>query len=235
MTQSQVAATVAALVGEDFNAASPKAAKPLPVFDAEAKKSPFDRWEKAITAMEKRDKKTPPAEGGIFFCGSSTMVRWDLARSFAGLPVVNRGFGGSQIADSTHFAGRIILPYKPATIVLYAGDNDLAAGKSPETVRDDFRAFVKIVHDKLPKTRILFLSIKPSIARWKLIERINKANELIEAACKKDDRLTYVDVGSLLLGKDGKPRRELFEKDGLHLSQAGYKLWAGRIGPLLKR
>src|SRR4051794_21682355 len=116
-------------------------------------KSPFERWEKAIAAMEKADKDRPPPEGGIFFCGSSSIVRWDLKKSFPNLPVANRGFGGSQIADSTHFAPRIILPYKPKTIVFYAGDNDLASGKSPEAARDDFVAFAKAVHGKLPRTK----------------------------------------------------------------------------------
>jgi lysophospholipase L1-like esterase len=192
------------------------------------KQSPA-RWEKAIAAIEKRDRAKPPAEGSIFFCGSSTIVLWDLAKSFPKLPAVNRGFGGSQIADSTHFAPRIILPYKPSTIVFYAGDNDLAAGKTPEQVRDDFRAFVKVIHDRLPKTKILFLSIKPSIARWKLVDRVKKANEMIEADCKKDAHLLYVDVAGLMLDADGKPRRELFVKDGLHLSPAGYKLWSEKL------
>jgi lysophospholipase L1-like esterase len=198
-------------------------------------KSRFDRWEKSIAAIEKRDRTAVPAEGSIFFCGSSTIVRWHLAKSFPKLPVVNRGFGGSQIADSTHFASRIILPYRPAIVVLYAGDNDLAAGKTPEQVRDDFRAFVKRIHDKLPKTKILFLSIKPSIARWKLLDRISKANRLIGEECKKEAGLTFVDVGSVLLGKDGKPRKEMFEKDGLHLSPAGYKAWTEKLLPLLSK
>jgi lysophospholipase L1-like esterase len=197
-------------------------------------KSSFDRWEKAITAMEKRDHARPPAAGGIFFCGSSTIVRWDLAKSFPKLPVVNRGFGGSQIADSTHFAPRIILPYRPATIVFYAGDNDLASGKSPEKVLAAFRAFAAAVHEKLPGTRILFLSIKPSIARWKIIERVRKANALIEQECKKSDRLAFIDVGTPMLGSDGKPRTELFVNDGLHLSAEGYALWTEVLGKHLK-
>lgn len=196
-------------------------------------KSPFARWEKSIAAMEKRDQAKPPKPGAVFFCGSSSIVRWDLAKSFPKLSVVNRGFGGSQIADSTHFAPRIILPYKPATILLYAGDNDIASGKTPEKVRDDFLAFVKVIQEKLPKTRILFLSVKPSIARWKLIEKIRKANALVETECKKDDRLQFVDVGTALLGKDGKPRPELFAKDGLHLSAEGYKLWSAKVMPLI--
>jgi lysophospholipase L1-like esterase len=197
-------------------------------------KSP-ERWEKAIAAMEKRDKDSPPREGGIFFCGSSSIVRWDLAKSFPGLGVVQRGFGGSQVADSTHFAPRIILPYKPATIVFYAGDNDIGSGKAPEKVHEDFLAFAAAVHKELPKTRIVFLSIKPSIARWKKIDQVRKVNALVEASSKKDERLVYLDVGSVLLGKDGKPRPELFVKDGLHLSAKGYRLWTEKVRPLLER
>lgn len=189
-------------------------------------KSPFARWEKAIAAIEKRDKANPPSEHTIFFCGSSSIVGWNLTRSFPDLKVSNRGFGGSQIADSTHFAPRIIHPSRPATIVFYAGDNDIASGKSPEKVRADFQGFVKVVHDRLPKTRILFLSIKPSIKRWKLIEQIRKANALIEADCKKDVRLVFVDVGTGMLGSDGKPKPDLLAADGLHLSAAGYRMWS---------
>lgn len=202
--------------------------------EKEKPKSPFERWEKAIAAMEKRDKEKPPKEGGIFFCGSSSIVRWDLAKSFPDLPVSNRGFGGSQIPDSTHFAPRIVLPYKPATIVFYAGDNDINGGKTPEKVRDDFMAFVKVVHEKLPKTKILFLCVKPSVARWKLIDKIRTANELIAAECKKDERLTYVDVSEGMLDKEGKPKPELFVKDGLHLSAEGYALWTAKVKPLLE-
>jgi lysophospholipase L1-like esterase len=208
-------------------------AKQITVAEKDKPKSPFERWEKTIAAMEKADKAKPPREGGIFFCGSSSIVKWDLAKSFPDLPVVKRGFGGSQIADSTHFASRSILPYKPATIVFYAGDNDVASGKTPETVRDDFVAFAKVVHEKLPKTKILFLCVKPSVARWKLIDKVRKANDLIAAECKKDERLTYVDVSEGMLDKDGKPKPELFVKDGLHLSADGYALWTAKVKPLI--
>src|SRR5258708_3689415 len=98
--------------------------------------SPFDRWEKAIAAIQKRDEASPPADGAIYFCGSSTIVRWDLEKSFPGRKVANRGFGGSQLADSVYFAPRLILPYRPGAIVLYAGDNDIAAGKKPEKIHE---------------------------------------------------------------------------------------------------
>jgi lysophospholipase L1-like esterase len=192
------------------------------------------RWEAAVAKMERRDREKPPPKEAIVFAGSSSVRLWNLAKSFPGVAVVNRGFGGSHLADSTHFAPRLILPLRPRRVVLYAGDNDIAAGKSPERVRDDFLAFVKVVHDKLPKTPIVFLSIKPSLLRWRLAEKMKRTNALIAAECKKDDRLVYVDVWTPMLGKDGKPRRELFVFDGLHLSAAGYKVWAEALKPHLK-
>lgn len=200
--------------------------------DAEQKQD-FSRWEKDIAAFEKRDKEKAPPKNPIVFAGSSSIRLWDLAKSFPHLPAVNRGFGGSQMADVVHFAPRIVLKYDPRLIVLYAGDNDLAAGKTPERVQAGFQALVKTVHEKLPKARIVFICIKPSLRRWALIDKIRKANALIEAECKKDDRLVYLDIATPMLGDDGKPRRELFANDGLHLNANGYAVWTERLKPYL--
>ena len=86
----------------------------------------------------------------------------DAAQDYPDYKVINRGFGGSQIADSVYYADRIIIPYKPRLIVLQAGTNDINAGKSPEQVLADFKAFVEKVRAKLPDTRIAFLSINPA-------------------------------------------------------------------------
>ena len=104
------------------------------------------------------------------FAGSSSVRLWDLKKSFPDLNAVNLGFGGSQIPDSTHFAPRLLFPLEPKAVVFYAGDNDLAAGRTPTQVRDDFRAFVKAVHGRLPKARVLFVAVKPSIKRWELFD-----------------------------------------------------------------
>ncbi len=200
----------------------------------ERPKRDFSRWEKTIATMEKRDKDKPPPKNAVLFAGSSSIVRWDLSKSFPGIPAVNRGFGGSELADVTHFAPRILLPHQPRLLVLYAGDNDLGAGKTPEQVLADFKDFARTVHARRPKVPIVFISIKPSIARWRLADKIKKANALIEAECKKDQRLTFVDVWGPMLGKDGLPRKELFVKDGLHLSAEGYKLWADALKKYLK-
>jgi lysophospholipase L1-like esterase len=197
-------------------------------------KPDFSRWEKDIAAFEKQDKETPPPKNAVLFAGSSSIRLWDLKKSFPNLDVINRGFGGSQIADSTQFAPRIILKAEPRVIVFYAGDNDIAGGRTPEQVVEDFQSFATLVHKELPKTKILFISIKPSVARWSMADKQQKANEQIEAWCKKNDYLAYVDVVKPMLGDEGKPRKELFVKDGLHLNDKGYELWASLLKPSLK-
>lgn len=204
------------------------------VLRAEPPAETENRWEPNIRAFEAKDREQMPPPGGILFVGSSSIVGWDVKKCFPGLPVINRGFGGSQVADSLHFAERIILPYRPKIIVLYAGDNDVAAGKSPERVLADYRALVKKIHDALPETRIVFVAIKPSIRRWKLVEPMREANGLIRAATEKDRRLEFLDIDKPMIGDDGRPRPALFRPDGLHLNAEGYKLWSDLIRPHLK-
>lgn len=197
--------------------------------DAEAER----RWGEAIAAFEESDRKAPPPEDGILFVGSSSIRLWDLEDFFPDLPVINRGFGGSQVSDTVHFADRIVLPYKPRIVVLYAGDNDIAAGESPDQVAADFRQLARIINEKLPRTRIVYIAIKPSIARWKLYDAMRQANEQIQALCERDGRLTFVDIATPMLGEDGRPRQELFADDGLHLNKEGYRLWSSLVKPHL--
>jgi lysophospholipase L1-like esterase len=193
-----------------------------------------ERWEAQIQAFEEQDRANPPPEGEIVFVGSSSIRGWDLRKYFPDLPALNRGFGGSQIPDSTHYADRIIIPYKPALIVLYAGDNDIAAGHSPDQVSADFGRFVAKIEAALPEARVLFISIKPSLQRWHLVEKMREANRLIREQCAQDDHLTYVDIDTPMLAEDGKPRKELFKEDGLHLNAEGYALWTAILKPFLQ-
>ena len=202
---------------------------------AEEPADDFARWEKAIAAFEALDKQNPPPQEATLFVGSSSIRLWKLEQSFPERAVINRGFGGSQIADSLHFADRIVLKHRPKTIVFYAGDNDIAKGKSPDRVAADFRKFVKTVHAELPETRIVFIAIKPSLARWKLADTIQKANKMIQNECEKNEKLAFADVWKPMLGDDGRPRPELFAKDGLHLNEAGYKVWTEVIEPHLPK
>jgi lysophospholipase L1-like esterase len=194
----------------------------------------FGRWEKEIAAFEAKDAAAPPPKDAVLFAGSSSIRLWNLKKSFPDVAVINRGFGGSEIADSTHFAPRIIIKAQPRVIVFYAGDNDVANGKTAERVANDFKDFADLIHKELPKTKIVFISIKPSPARWKMVEEQRKANALIKAYCKKNDYLVYLDAATPMVGDDGKPRQELFGKDGLHMNDKGYELWASLLKPYLK-
>lgn len=195
----------------------------------------YRQWEGDIRAFEASDSVQKPPTHGILFVGSSSIRMWDsLASDFAGLPVYNRGFGGSELHDVVHFADRIVIPYAPKTIVLYAGDNDLANGRSPEQVAADFRRFARTVHHALPKTRIVFIAVKPSIERWKIVDKIRRANTLVRRYARTDKRVAYADVFTPMLGPDGKPRPELFREDGLHMTPAGYQLWTSVVRPYLR-
>lgn len=184
-----------------------------------------ERWQKAITAFETADQASPPPQGAILFIGSSTIVRWKtLARDFPEQPVINRGFGGSQIADSVFYADRIVVPYRPRLIVLRAGGNDIHAGKTPEQVAADFRSFVERVRAELPDVRIAYMTINASPSRWANVEREKKANELIKAYIEAGKNLDYIDTWDATLGADGKPREELYVADRLHFNDEGYKI-----------
>jgi lysophospholipase L1-like esterase len=194
-------------------------------FVSAADRAPSARWEKDIRAFEAADKQSPPPAGAVLFVGSSSFRFWkSLPQDFSQYQVINRGFGGSQIADSTYFVDRIVIPYKPSAIILHAGSNDLSAGKTPAQVFADFKAFVEKVRTKLPETPIAFLSINPTPARWSQAEKQKETNRLIQQYIAGKPGLTFIDQWDALLGPDGQPRMDLHIKDRLHPNAAGYKI-----------
>ena len=194
------------------------------------------RWEPAIRAFEAADKTNPPPRNAVEFIGSSSIRLWTNAPSLLpGHRIFNRGFGGSHLADSVAFVDRIVVPYRPKLVVLYAGDNDLSAGKSPQEVFADFKEFARKIRAALPHTHIAFISIKPCPARAKYLDEVQTANRLIKEFIGSDGRLTYLDVFTPSLSADGKPRVELYLKDGLHPNDTGYQLWAVIVKPALDR
>ncbi len=203
---------------------------------AQAAGADADRWESAIRKFEDADKVAPPPQNAIVFIGASSIVRWNLRESFPelGPQAINRGFGGSLAADSTRYADRIAIPYKPRMVVLYAGDNDVEANHTPAQIAGDFTAFERKVHAALPATQIVFISIKPSIRRFPWIEQIKGANALVRQYCATHPHLTFVDIVPQMLGADGKPRNELLVEDGLHMTPAGYKIWNDALRPILQ-
>ena len=154
-----------------------------------------DRWEATIKKFEEQDRVSPPPKGEIVFTGASSIVRWDLPQSFPDLKVINRGFGGSEMADAARYASRIVVPYSPRIVVLYEGDNDIGRGVPPEKVEAEFERFVQVVHGGVPQARIVVIAVKPSILRWAVYDNMKKANALMRAYIEKHKGLEYVEVG----------------------------------------
>lgn len=193
-------------------------------------------FEAEILAFEAADQKSAPPTGGVLFIGSSSIRLWStLTQDFPELTVLNRGFGGSVIADSIRYTPRIVLPYKPRMIVFYAGSNDISKGLTPEQVRTEFATFVTGVRGTLPDTRIVFVSINPSVSRLSQRERVVEANHRVQDYVREQSargwKLSYIDSYSKLLSADGMPRPEILRKDGLHLNSDGYVLWRSVLKP----
>jgi lysophospholipase L1-like esterase len=191
-------------------------------------------WTSDMARFAAEDAARPPPVDPIVFTGSSSVRMWEtLAADFPAVPVLNRGFGGSQMRDAVHYADQVAIRYRPHMIVIYAGDNDIDAGRSPRQVLGDFRAFVARVRRDLPEVPIAFLAIKPSPARAEQLPRQQQANTLVKAEAALLDGVEFIDVATPMLRADGRPRPELFVDDRLHMNGAGYALWREVVAPYL--
>ena len=183
-------------------------------------------YEADVRELEVKLSALPPATNRVVFYGSSSIRLWtNLAQDFPQSNTLNLGFGGSTLAACAWFFDRLIVPAAPNSLVFYAGDNDLGDGRHPEEVYLFFCAFVEKMNELIPGLPLSFLSIKISPFRWNIAGQIQVANKLIRDKITKMPDCQYVDTTTPLLAADGRPRREIFEKDGLHLSPAGYRVW----------
>lgn len=208
----------------------------LAIFARGADPAPREqKFDKEIEAMLSSDKTNAPLAGGIVFTGSSSIRVWkSLARDMEGLPVVNRGFGGSEMSDLNRYASRILLPLRPRVLVVYEGDNDLAGGKEIEVLLEDFRRFIAWTHESLPETRVVFLAVKPSPSRIALLQKQQVFNRRLGELVAGNPQLGFVDVATPMLDARGAPREELFLADRLHMKPSGYDVWTRVVRPVLQ-
>lgn len=190
-----------------------------------------NRYEKYIQKFEAQDKKKPPTKDSILFVGSSSIRLWkSLAEDFPEFKTINRGFGGSQTSDVLYFMDRIVIPYKPKAIIFYCGENDIAAKKSVDTAVEDFKKFLAHVREKLPKTVVYYISMKPSPLRWHMWPKMVEANRKIADFCQKNSirgkhkTLDYIDISATMI-KNTEPDTSIFIKDMLHMNEKGYARW----------
>jgi lysophospholipase L1-like esterase len=223
------AAALPTAAGETAAAApvvAPPAAGPLPV-----------NWDEELAAYEARDRESPPQEGGICLLGSSNIRMWTtLAEDFPGLNVVNRGVGACLLGELAEFGPRLVAAAKPRVVVVSAGTNDVAAGRTAEQIRDDFLRLAASLRQDLPETTVAFLAIAPSIRRWDQHKRQTAANDAIRAAVESGGAgLAYIDAGAAFLGPDGRPAAECFLDDHQHPSTIGNARRAALMRPALER
>lgn len=214
-----VAAAAPAAVAQQSSAATLQTAGP-------------ERLAPEIEAFAARDRATPPERCEVVFTGSSSVRFWStLAQDMAPIPVINRGFGGSQISDVNFYFDRVVGPYHPRAIFFYAGENDLYAGKTGADVVADFERFMALKTAKLGATPVYFISLKPSKARWAQKTDQDAVNAKIRAMASVRADLDYVDVVPAMLQADGTPK-DIFIADGLHMTSAGYALWTAVMRPV---
>jgi lysophospholipase L1-like esterase len=192
-------------------------------------------FEKTVLKFQAEDLKTKPAKDAIVVVGSSSISFWHptIKEDLAPLTVIPRGISGCDISDVLYYADKIIIPYQPRAVLIYAGENDIVMHTTPEKVCSIFVSLIDKIQKSNPEVRIYFISIKPSVSRWYLWAKMSEANRLIEAECKKDSHLSFIDITNSLLGEDQKPNPIYFKSDQIHLSKKGYEVWSATIKPIL--
>ena len=189
-----------------------------------------------IAAFKKQDSIKFPAKNSILFIGSSSFTMWeDLKKSFPGYPVINRGFGGSSLPDLIRYVNDIVFRYKPKQVVIYCGENDLAASDTvtAKMVLDRFKTLFTIIRKKLPAVSVVYVSMKPSPSRHYLKEKVIGGNTAIKNFLKQQKKTAFVDVYNKMINADGTPKADLFLDDELHMNKKGYAIWQKAIKPYL--
>jgi lysophospholipase L1-like esterase len=189
-----------------------------------------------IQAFKKQDSLHFPPKNAILFTGSSSFRLWaDVQDHFPGYTIINRGFGGSSLPDVIRYANDIIFPYQPKQIVLYCGENDLAAADTvtAQIVFHRFQTLFRLIRKKLPKVPVAFVSLKPSPSRQHLASKMVEANSMIKTFLQKQPQTVFIDVYSKMLKPDGSPMEDIFKDDNLHMNAKGYAIWKKTIVPYL--
>lgn len=194
------------------------------------------RFEEEIQAFEASDATARYHSGSVLFTGSSSIRLWEsLDEDMEDIPSINRGFGGSTLPEVNHYYDRIITKFDPSVIVLYCGENDIAAGRDPKNVIKDYRVFIKKTRSTLPNTQIIYLSMKPSPSRWHLWDKYEVANSAIQKITNRDKRQFFIDVSKVMLHVNGEPDPSIFVEDMLHMNKTGYEGWQRIIQPIVQQ
>jgi lysophospholipase L1-like esterase len=194
-----------------------------------------ERWENTIQKFEQQDAQNPVEPGAILFTGSSSVAIWqDISDYFPGTRIINRGFGGSQFSDLLYYDDRVIYPYQPSKVFIYEGDNDIAAGDSPKQIMREAKKLRKKIKKELGDTPVVFISPKPSVARWEMKDTYEDLNARLKAYADKTENTEFADVWTPALDENGKVVDHIFREDNLHMNAEGYKIWQKVLTPYVE-
>jgi hypothetical protein len=191
------------------------------------------RFKKEVTELKAKDSMLSNRKNLILFTGSSSIRLWsDLKQRFSNFNVWNSAFGGSQTSDLFYYADELILNYKPKKVFIYEGDNDIGEGKSPEEILKDTDKLLRFIRSQLPKkTKIYFITPKPSIRRWESKSKYETYIASLKTWAAKQKKVKVVDVWTPMLDEKGELKRDLFLEDNLHMNSKGYDIWTGVLMP----
>jgi lysophospholipase L1-like esterase len=181
-----------------------------------------------VQAFKKEDSLKTPIKNSVLFIGSSSFTKWKhLQQDFPSIPVLNRAFGGPTLLDVIRFQNEVIFKYQARKIVIYCGENDLASSENitSNEVFNRFKTLYENIRKHEPKVPIVYVSIKPSISRWKIKEKEIETNKLIEAFIKKNQNIVFVNIWDKMLDENGNPKSDIFGPDNLHMNEKGYQVW----------
>ena len=197
------------------------------------------KWEKDIVKLETHNLAQPKVANAILYCGSSSIRLWrTVATDMAPWPAISRGFGGAKLPDLIHYAPRIVGPHlgeknpnRCRAVVVFVA-NDITGKDSdttPEGVAKRFNTLHQWIRQQDPTIPVFWIEVTPTQKRWEQWPKIAEATKRIGKVIDADANTHLIATAGAYLGLDGQPRPELFVKDRLHLSQAGYQQWAALI------
>ncbi|MCE9596173.1 MAG: GDSL family lipase [Planctomycetes bacterium] len=220
---------------------TPKEAPKLHSALAPAERLGEDWWKERF---EHSGVRLAAGDSALLFLGDSITQGWEgegreaWAKHFERWKPINLGFSGDRTQhvlwrldhssfDALNAGGEKKLTPK-CVVVMIGTNNSNGADNTPEEIADGVKAIVASLRAKLPKTRVLLLAIFPRGAEPNAQREKNaKASELF-SKCADGKDVVYLDLGAKFVDAKGAIAKEIMP-DFLHLSPAGYELWASAI------
>lgn len=190
------------------------------------------KWEKDIAAFEALDRSEKYPENAVLFMGSSSIRLWStLQEQMKPYSVIQRGFGGSNMADLSMYTKRIVYPHQFQAVVIFVA-NEITVSPNDRNARETGALYKEVVHsirEKYQKQPIFLIEVTPSRKRWEKWDQIKETNSELKRICTKEKNMYFIETANFYLNEKGLPREELFRDDKLHLNDAGYKIWGDII------